>query len=209
VSTTIPLLYYIVLTKLNLMIISKLGLEQIKKGNVKAFENLFFLYKNKVYNFVYSSTYNKQVSEDITQNVFLTVWKSRESIELDKNFDAFIFKIARNMVFRHTEQKILAYRFSERYLKDNLDVSQSVEENIDLKLLFETLMVYVDKLPEKRREIFLLSKIDGFSIKEIAIKLQCSPKSVENHIYRSILFLKKHLSEQMFLFVILLIYFIK
>jgi len=173
-------------------------LELVKKGNTKAFETLFFLYKNKVYNFVCGTTYDKHVSEDITQNVFLAVWEHRETIETDKNFDAFIFRIARNMVFRHTEKKILAYRFNQKYTSDNSDIVQSTEEDIDSKYLHETLMAFVDKLPEKSKQIFLLSKIEGLSIKEIALKLELSPKTVENQIYRSVLFLKKNLSKQVF-----------
>jgi len=180
-------------------------LELVKKGNAKAFETLFLLYKNKVYNFVCGSTYDKNVSEDITQNVFLAVWEHRESIEPDNNFDAFIFKIARNMVYRHTEKKILAYRFSQKYTTENSDIIQSTEEDIDSKLLLDTLMAFVDKLPEKSKEIFLLRQIEGLSIKEIALKLEITPKTVENQIYRSVLFLKKNLSKQVFFLTIFLL----
>ena len=187
------------------MIVEEHILELVKKGNTKAFETLFLLYKNKVYNFVCGTTYDKQVSEDITQNVFLAIWEHRESIEPDRNFDAFIFKIARNMVFRHTEKKILAYRFCQKYTTDNSDIIQSTEEDIDSKLLVDTLMVFVDKLPEKSKEIFLLRKIEGLSIKEIALRLELSPKTVENLIYRSVLFLKKNLSKQIFILAMLLL----
>lgn len=180
------------------MIVDEHILELVKKGNTKAFETLFFLYKNKVYNFVCGTTYDKHVSEDITQNVFLAVWEHRETIETDKNFDAFIFRIARNMVYRHTEKKILAYRFSQKFTIENTGIIQSAEEDIDSKLLLDTLMVFVDKLPEKSKEIFLLSKIEGLSNKEIALRLELSPKTVENQIYRSVLFLKKNLSKQVF-----------
>jgi len=187
------------------VIVNEHILELVKKGNAKAFETLFLLYKNKVYNFVCGSTYDKNVSEDITQNVFLAVWEHRESIEPDNNFDAFIFKIARNMVYRHTEKKILAYRFSQKYTTENSDIIQSTEEDIDSKLLLDTLMAFVDKLPEKSKEIFLLRQIEGLSIKEIALKLEITPKTVENQIYRSVLFLKKNLSKQVFFLTIFLL----
>ena len=187
------------------MIVDEHILELVKKGDAKAFETLFLLYKNKVYNFVCGSTYDKNVSEDITQNVFLAVWEHRESIEPDNNFDAFIFKIARNMVYRHTEKKILAYRFSQKYTTENSDIIQSTEEDIDSKLLLDTLMAFVDKLPEKSKEIFLLRQIEGLSIKEIALKLEITPKTVENQIYRSVLFLKKNLSKQVFFLTIFLL----
>ena len=187
------------------MIVDEHILELVKKGNAKAFETLFLLYKNKVYNFVCGSTYDKNVSEDITQNVFLAVWEHRESIEPDNNFDAFIFKIARNMVYRHTEKKILAYRFSQKYTTENSDIIQSTEEDIDSKLLLDTLMAFVDKLPEKSKEIFLLRQIEGLSIKEIALKLEITPKTVENQIYRSVLSLKKILSKQVFILAMFLL----
>jgi len=187
------------------VIVNEHILELVKKGNAKAFETLFLLYKNKVYNFVCGSTYDKNVSEDITQNVFLAVWEHRESIEPDNNFDAFIFKIARNMVYRHTKKKILAYRFSQKYTTENSDIIQSTEEDIDSKLLLDTLMAFVDKLPEKSKEIFLLRQIEGLSIKEIALKLEITPKTVENQIYRSVLFLKKNLSKQVFFLTIFLL----
>ena len=72
----------------------------LKNGDEKAFETLFWKYNEHVYHFIYSLLYEKSMAEDLTQNVFLKIWEKHETIDVEQNFDAYLFTIARNLVYK-------------------------------------------------------------------------------------------------------------
>ena len=80
----------------------------LKNGDEKAFETLFWKYNEHVYHFIYSLLYEKSMAEDLTQNVFLKIWEKHETIDVEQNFDAYLFTIARNLVYKETENRLLS-----------------------------------------------------------------------------------------------------
>ena len=165
----------------------------LSKGDPDAFEEIFCKYNAKVYNFILSTLFDKALAKDLTQNVFLSVWEHRESIDSTKNFAAYIYTIAKNMVYRQTEKMVLAHRYEEYVHKFQSSLENSVEEYINYQYVEELITELIKQLPPSRREIFLLSRQHGLTNKEIAQKLSISEKTVETQITRSIHFLKKHI----------------
>jgi RNA polymerase sigma-70 factor (family 1) len=164
------------------------------KGDSNAFEIIFWKYNAKVYNFIMSSLYDKTLAQDLTQNVFLSVWEHRSSIDISKSFSAYIYTIAQNLVYRQTEKMLLAYRYEEYAQKFHSVEDTSAEETVDYQFLEKLIGELIEQLPPSRREIFLLSRRNGLSNKEIASKLSISEKTVETQISRSLQFLRKHLN---------------
>jgi len=113
-----------------------------------------------------------------------------------KNFQSYLFTIAKNAVYRETEKRILAYRYEEYIKKERpTDADFSTEETIDADLLEETILRLIDKLPEARRKIFLLHFVEKLSNREIAEKLSISEENVEMQVRRSRDYLRKYLKE--------------
>lgn len=168
-------------------------LEALKNGDSKAFEAVFRKFNAKVYGFVMATLFDKDLAEDITQSVFLSVWEHRTNIDPGRNFQGYIFTIARNMVYRHTENIIRNRRFEEYIRKSLSEKSSATEEHIDAALLEDMIMRMIEKLPEARRRIFLMSFRDQMSNREIAEELSLSTKTVETQIRRSTEFLKKNM----------------
>ncbi|MCL2649746.1 MAG: RNA polymerase sigma-70 factor [Candidatus Azobacteroides sp.] len=170
-----------------------LTLNRLKQGEAKAFETIFKKYNAKVYNFVLATLYDKNLAEDITQAIFLSIWEHRENIDSQKKFESYLFKISRNMVYRQTEKMLLAYRYEE-YVKMNVSgEDSSMEENLEANSLEDFIMELINKLPDARRKIFLLSLKKELSNKEIAEQLSISEKTVETQIRRSLEYLRKKL----------------
>lgn len=180
-------------------------LKRLKEGDEAAFESIYWKYNSHVFNFINSLLYDRILSEDITQSVFMKIWEKHESIDLDKGFDAYLFTIARNIVYKETENRLLSesafYALSQQ--QTNEDVL--TEEKIDA----DSLRLYIDKLieqlPLSRKEIFKLSRRDHLSNKEIAIRLSISEKTVETQLYRSLRFLKQKLSDDNLLAILLVV----
>ena len=171
-------------------------LHRLKSGEVDALEHIFRKYNGKVYHFVLATLFDKSLAEDITQNVFLAIWEHRQEIIPEKNFQAYLFTIAKNLVYRETEKKIVAFRYKE-YIKQVHPNEEdfSTEETVDAHSLEEMIFRLVEKLPEARRKIFLLHFTDDLSNKEIAKRLSISEENVEMQVKRSLDYLRRYLKK--------------
>jgi len=169
---------------------------RLKTGDVGAFEHVFRIFNGKIYHFVQAILFDKSLAEDITQNVFLSLWEHRHEINPEKNFSAYLFTIAKNRVYRETEKRILASGYEEHAKKLHPDDEDfSTEETIDANLLEETILRLISKLPEARRKIFLLHFTEDLSNKEIAKRLSISEENVEMQLRRSRDYLRKYLKD--------------
>ena len=171
-------------------------IHRLKAGDIDAFEDIFREYNGKIYYFALATLYDKSLAEDITQNVFIAIWEHRQDIVPEKNFQAYLYTIAKNMVYRETEKMILAFRYQDYITQLLLDEKDfSTEETIDAHSLEEMILRLIAKLPEARRKIFLLHFTEDLSNKEIAKRLSISEKNVEMQVRRSLNYLQRHLRE--------------
>lgn len=160
----------------------------LKNGDEKAFEILFWKYNKHIYHFIYSLLYDKSVAEDLTQNVFLKIWEKHETIDTGQNFDSYLFTIARNLVYKEAEHRILSESLTEGLRLTDSD--STVEEKIEAEFLREYINELIGELPPARREIFRLSRQESLSYKEIAERLSISEKTVETQINKALRFLR-------------------
>lgn len=173
---------------------SKKYYDQLIKGDKKVIDRLYEMYHARIFHFALSFLKNEDDSYDIVQEVFVKLWERRSSFRKDTNIDALMFTMAKNTILsvfrkRATEQKYI------ESLGYNMQInSDSTSEQIDYSFLKAQYESIVPKLPPKRKEIFILSREKGLSNKEIAKLKGISEKTVEDHITKSLAFLKKHIS---------------
>lgn len=167
---------------------------KVKNSDTLAFKQLFSDYHDNLFRFVVYKTRDSDLAEDITQETFLRVWKSRQSIIPEKSFFSLIARISTNLCydhFRHLEVRNRHRDLIPNFGKSHFDNPQAMT---DLEVLQEEIQKIVnDELPEKCKAIFMLSRIEGKTNTEIAEMLSLSIRTVENQIYRALKILKKHL----------------
>lgn len=178
---------------------------RLSKDDEKAFEYIYWKYNSHIYNFANSLLYSEDIAENVTQNVFMKIWEKRHDIDPDQNFNAYLFTIARNMVYKETEQRLTSEQYVDEYENDAPDFS--TEQTLDYHFTDEYYHRLVEELPPARREIFKLSRFKKLSNKEIASLLSISEKTVETQLYRATGFLKQKLltEEGLGMFIMLLI----
>lgn len=182
---------------------------RLSNDDEKAFEFIYWKYNAHVYNFANSLLYSTKIAQDITQNVFLKIWEKRHEINPEQNFNAYLFTIARNMVYKETEQKLLAEQ-SLRQLQEEEDVlDMSTIQTLDYHFTEELCRSLVEELPPARREIFKLSRFERLSNKEIALRLSISERTVETQLYRATRFLKRKLLSDEGLGLLILLFIIQ
>ncbi|MCE4565881.1 RNA polymerase sigma-70 factor [Maribellus sp. CM-23] len=163
--------------------------EALKLGEIKAFDALYYIYHKKLFAFVYKFLKNWHDTEDLVQKVFVIIWEKRRNINPEKSFNSYLFTIARNEVYDWLKKKALT-EYCDAYLLG--DITQD-DENIETKKIVEIVYSLIKKIPERRRQIFLLNREEGLSYKQIAVKLNISENTVDTQIRNSLNFLRKEL----------------
>jgi len=160
-------------------------IRDFKEGNTKAFEKLFEIYHKRLYAFVYRLTHSKEDSEEIVQNAFIQVWKNRTNFKEEYPFDAYLFKIARNAFLNHNRKQINRRIFEKHFEIFAEKASESTDEYVLFKETKMIIDALINSMPPKRREIFILQKIEGLSRKEISEKLNLSIVTVDSHLMKA------------------------
>ncbi|MBC8466988.1 MAG: RNA polymerase sigma-70 factor [Candidatus Marinimicrobia bacterium] len=173
-------------------------LEQVKKSDKVAFHQLFSNFHDTLFRFVVYRVQDSDLAEDITQETFLRVWKKRDTIQPEKSFFSLIARISTNLCYDHFRHMEVRHRHEElipEFGKSHFDDPESVNQ---AQMLQEEIQKVVNgKLPDKCRNIFILSRIEGKTNPEIAELLSLSVRTVENQIYRALIVLKKNLKNYM------------
>jgi RNA polymerase sigma-70 factor (ECF subfamily) len=175
-------------------------------GDINAFNILFGLYANRIYRFGLGYLKQECDAEELVQDVFLKVWEKRGEIKSELSFKSYLFTIAFNIIRNHFSRKAIAYRYFEHQVADDFDLGAL--QNIDYESTKRVVDSLVDQLSPKRKMVFVKSRYEGLSIKEIAAELGTTTKTVENQISEALKFMRDHLSSEQFgvLFFITLFY---
>ena len=171
-------------------------------GDDSAFTELMQRHYKGVLNFIYRFTNGSDGCEDLTQEVFLRVYKSIKNYEPEAKFSTWLYKIATNLCL--TSLKKNKKNLSLDEINENIgEMPDSSSENphdiISRRNIKDRVMEAIETLPEKEKVAITLCKYQGFSYIEVAEVLDCSVGAVKTHVYRGrmklVEKLKPHLSE--------------
>ena len=177
----------------------------LKRRDETALSVLFDTYYEKLYLFAEKYIYDSDKAHDIVQDVFLKIWEKRTSIDPELGFDSYLFAIARNLVYKETENRLQSEQVNIALKDRSIETESLMEENIDADSLKEYIDTLVEQLPPSRKDIFHLSRRHHLSNKEIAARLSISEKTVETQLYRALRFIKQKLSDDTNLAILMLL----
>ncbi len=178
-------------------------IRDFKKGDSRAFEKLFQKYHKKLYAFLFNLLHSKEDAEEIVQETFIKIWEKREDFIDGYSFHSFLFTIAKNAFLNLNRKKINRVVFEERLNFLEEISSGRTDDYILFKETKEIITTIIEGLPPKRKEIFLLRKIEGLSRKEIAEELNISISTVDNQLMKANIYLKDELKKYSLLLLIL------
>jgi RNA polymerase sigma-70 factor (ECF subfamily) len=164
---------------------------KLKEDDHGAFKALFDLYSQPLYRFANSYLKSMDVAEDVVQEVFTKIWNNRKELKTDTSFKSYLFTIALNAIRKHFNGLTRQNEVKHDLLLDASTNKMDFDDREDYQFLLDKLEELIGMMPEKRREVFVRKKFQEMSIKEIAMELNISPKTVEYHITESLKFLKQ------------------
>jgi len=169
-------------------------LELLKKGSSPSFESIYHRYCGKLYNFVMKvSKGDTYIAEELVQRTFIKVWETKEYINPEKSFISYLCTIAKNMLINEYEHQTIQFIHHEYIQLNTLDIDSSTEKEVDKNLLEEYIDKLAEKLPPKRKEIFILSRKEGLSNKMIAKQLNITESTIETQLSKALAFMKSQL----------------
>ena len=173
----------------------KLLLNALGNSDKRAFAVLYNLYAGKCFHFVNSLIKDSEVSKDITHDIFVKVWLKRELISKVDSFSAYLFRMVRNAVMDRLESEVIRRRFVVESLMISDEFCSYVDEKITLDELQILVFNTVNKMPEQRRRVFIMSRYRGIPNVKIAEMLGLSIRTVENHITNALSDIRLTLAE--------------
>jgi RNA polymerase sigma-70 factor (ECF subfamily) len=178
-----------------------------KEDHGEALEEIYRRYYRRIHSYVYRNFFRKELADDIVQETFLRVYRSRKNYEPTAKFSVWIYRIARNLcidesrrywnrnVTRETDTVVTEDQQTplEILTDESRDVRQSLDEQRDLQTIREA----IDKLSPEQREVIIFNKFQGLSYQEIADIIGSNTESVKQKAYRAHLRLREMLEPLM------------
>ncbi|MEM9895415.1 MAG: RNA polymerase sigma-70 factor [Bacteroidota bacterium] len=159
-----------------------------------AFKHLYDSCHQQIYGFCVNNGQSREEAIEIVQEAFFKFWQKRAGLKRKQDVRAYLFKIARNLIVDHYRQVVREKAASEYhyYFLPNLN---DTDNKIAYNELIREIEKTFEKMPSIQKLVFQLSRLKGYSNKEIAEELGISIKTVEEHIRKSIKTFKKELNE--------------
>lgn len=157
-------------------------ISELKSGSTSALKKIYKLYGSRIFFFINSYTHNREISEELVQDVFIKLWNYKENLESTKTVTSFIYTIAKNHAIdfiRKNRVKI--------YSIDSVNERDYSEGNLgEVKLIYDEeeklIKEAIEHLSPRKREVFELHRIEKLTYKQIAEQLGITVSAVEKNI---------------------------
>lgn len=171
-------------------------LNLIKEDNEIALQKMYCLYWQKLFAFAYNHLHSRELSEEVVQDVFLTLWEQRHSVNITTSLPAYLFGVTRNKVFNEIRRDRTRRKYDEDFatfvseLYDNSNVEQQ-----ELNDLQNSVEATINGLPKQCQKVFRLSRQQYIPNPEIAKQLNISIKTVENYLTQALKHIRTSLGQ--------------
>lgn len=162
---------------------------RLNASDRQAFGDLFRLLREELIRYVRRIVKDDALAHDLIQDVFLSLWGLRESLDPERSLKAYIYQMAKNRAIRHLRDERIhdeKHKIIKDQSQDHTPAHASPDANVDAGSLSAKLKNWINELPDRQKEAIMLSRFQGLSHKEIADIMAISPRTVNNHIMRAL-----------------------
>jgi RNA polymerase sigma-70 factor (family 1) len=166
--------------------------KRIAANDEQAFEAVFHRYTPRLRPFVLGMVKVPELADEIIQEVFLKLWTNRTSLQQINEPSAWLHRIASNLAINQLRRQATEYKYLQQAMKDTHQ-PEDIVEKLSAKELQELIHQAISRLPEKRREIYMLTRDEGLSHREIAERLGISLNTVKNQVVSALREIQEHI----------------
>ena len=168
---------------------------ELKSRNRKAYETLFKQWHEPLCRYAYSILHNQEESEDIVQKIFCKLWEQSEKMEIHTSIKSYLYRMTHNACLNRGKQLQIQAEHHEQIAYFRTTTVNSVEQSLAHKELSQQIDNAINTLPERCREVFLLSRMQHLSYLQIAQQMQISPNTVETQMVKALKTLRVKLKD--------------
>lgn len=173
-------------------------MQRLKAGDTRSFEELLQRHQKRVLNVIYRYLGHATLAEDLVQEVFLRVYKARQSYKPKAKFTTWLYKITANLCLKELEKRRKKTYSLDSGTKEPAQYIQSTAaspaETMEQKEVAQVVQDALAELPPKQRMAVVLNKYQGFSYEEIAASMELSTKAIKSLLFRARTSLKERLA---------------
>ncbi len=175
-----------------LLLTEKELVELVKYGDKIAFEQLYHNYKDRIYGNLYKMVKSGEIAEEILQDLFVKIWIGRETLDTEKSFRSYLFKVSENLVYDFFRKAALNKKMESYLVSVAVPAASSVEQHINYKEGNYILTKAIESLPPRRKQIYILCKIEGKTYGEVSRLLGVSISTINEHIVKATRVVRKY-----------------
>jgi len=169
--------------------------------NSAHFEQIFKDNWELMYQSAYSKIGDQSIVEDVLQEIFIDIWQRREKLEITSSIKGYLLTAVKYQVMKYFDELAKNRANSSHSLPESF-----YEEDVfGFEELYKEIEIAVEMLPSRAQLVFRLSRLEGYSVDEIADKLKISPQTVHNQLTKSLKIMRgelKHLAPALAIFFI-------
>lgn len=165
----------------------------LRQGNTKAFDRLFAEKHRTVYTYCRKFVKQPELAEEVTLDVFMTVWKKRAYLNPDLSLDAFLFKVTKDLSFNCLKKAVREQKFRHELSAISVHPATNPTEARILSEEYDRMAGQaIEQLPPQRRKIFMMRRQRDMSHEEIAEQLGISKNTVKVQLVKASKFLREY-----------------
>jgi RNA polymerase sigma factor (sigma-70 family) len=165
-------------------------IDAIKRGDKFAYEQVYIQYRDKVYFYFLKKTKSDEDAKDLLQITFLKLWQYRQSLSSDYLLEQHLFQIARTVFIDYLRKQNKLYRLQEAISRRAEESPSYIYTSTDFDIR-RRLQRALLSMPQMRKKVFELNRLQGYSYREIAQLLSISVKAVDNNLSKAVKQLRK------------------
>jgi len=159
-------------------------LSRLQSGDEAAFEQLYRIYSLRIFKRLLRLVKQEEIAKELLQDVFLRIWEKRASIDPDKLFRPYLYRIAQNLVTDLFRRAAYDRKLLDHLITATTELYNPIEDSTNLKDGAAILQQAIDSLPPQRRKIYMLCKMEGKSYEEVSAMLGISTSTISDHIVK-------------------------
>jgi RNA polymerase sigma-70 factor (ECF subfamily) len=167
----------------------------IATGDHQAYREIFERYWNKVYAIGLRLSKSPELAKDLAQETFIKIWNNRDKLPAVNNFSAFLFTVARHLAIDHLRKKVFTTTNEDYLVAYFSDDAINPQEKAEYKELETLLNSAIEHLPAQLQQVFRLSRFEGLSHAEIALRMNITRITSKSYMVRALYAIRKYLSQ--------------
>ncbi len=177
----------------------------LARRDEKIFEQVFKTYVKELNAYAFTIVRDEMTAEEMVQNIFYKIWERPEKLSINGSVAAYLYRAVYNECLNHLKHLKVRMKYESHTVHQMKNQTDSASKKLVAKELQSRIHKALERLPEQCRTIFQMSRFEQLKYRDIAERLEISPKTVENQMGKALKIMRAELAEFLPFFIVILL----